>query len=533
MLKLLVKFYLFFVFSFFFGSLNTHAQDLLFYSDTDTLPYKFYNYQEFTDSNSVLEFLQNQGYWNVKIDVINLSEPITAHGHLNTHYTLHQLSNINQLDKAVKQRIKSKETVYDINKEVLKHYTNKGYLFTEINWGIDSVFQNKWIGQIEVIPHDIQYIDSVIVKSESILKQKKWDRILAAKNKPATTLSAERANLRLKSLSFIELNKTSQLLITDKKNLLFIFPKKKKVNFANGILAFTNDKSNNSSGFTGNFNLHLENILKSAETFDIKWKAGNGNQDFRLKNSFKYIYKSLGIQNEVNIYKQDSTFTKTQLALGLRIDAKPQSTWVVNYQFEQSAVDDPTSTRVNYTKHLLMVSWLASNLESNYFDSKGYKIDLNAKIGNRKTSENTEAEYQLHGSLLKILPLSKTLRLVGELEHKQLIQTTILENNNFNFGGFENMKGFIENRFLTTRYTLLTPTLRFSQNNKYVAELFYQHAFIRTTDKKNERLQSFGLQFILPVKSGWFNFGVSSGRVYPEAFNFSEALIHFGVKNNL
>lgn len=532
--KLFVNFYFLSVFLCFIGSLSTYAQSLLFISNTDSTSHTFKTYESLTDSTSILECLQNHGYWNTVIDSFSLSESTTTvFGQLNHRYSLKGISYSTPIDRSLQQKIKTKETVFDINSIILEYFTNKGYLFTNITWAVDTVIEHSWYGQLDIQPGDIQLLDSVIVKSEPILKQKKWNNILFPKQNIASPKLEQEADTKLKTLSFIELNKPSKLLITDKKNLLFVFPKKKKVNHANGILAFSNDDNESSSGFTGNFTLHLENILKSAEIFDIRWKAGNGNQDFKWQNSFRYIYHSLGIENQIHIYKQDSTFTKTQLSFGLRIDSKPQSVWSIHYQFEQSAVDNPTISRINYTKNLLHISWLNSNLESNYFDASGHKVHINATVGNRKTDIDTEAEYQIYGTLLKLVPLSKTLRFVGEVQHKQLIQNTLLENNAYNFGGFENMKGFIENRFLTTRYTLLTPTLRFSQQNKYVAELFYQHAFIRSTEEKNERLQSFGLQFILPVKSGWFNFGVSSGRVYPEAFNFSQALIHFGVKNNL
>lgn len=535
MRNLFVNFYFFSVFLLFTGSISTYAQRILFVSTSDSTTQDFPVKPDITDSLSILEVIQNHGYWNVNIDRISLKPTITVFGELNQPYLLTQVTNLHHLDKKLRQRIYNKQTVYEVNQEILNYYSNKGYLFSNIIWIIDSIstLDHSWQGQVQVTPNTLQYLDSVIVKSEPILKLKKWNKILLPKQKLATPRIEQFADAKLKALSFIELNKPSKLLVTDKKNLLFIFPKKKNVNFANGLLAFSNDKTDNASGFTGNFNLHLENILKSAEVFDIKWKAGNGNQDFKWRNSFKYLYQSLGLENEVNIYQQDSSFTKTQLSLGLRIDSKPQSIWTINYLYEQSAVDEPSLTRINYKKHLLRISWLNSNLESNYFDHSGHRIHLRASIGNRITTENTEAEYQIQGAFVKIIPVSNTLKLVGEIQHRQLILNTVLENNAYSFGGFENMKGFIENRFLTTRYSLFTPTLRFTQQNRYVAELFYQHGLIRTIDKKNERLQSFGLQFILPVKSGWFNFGVSSGRVHPEAFNFSQALIHFGVKNKL
>lgn len=518
----------------FFHSINTQAQTISFLSLSDSTHQEFNCSTQNIDSLKIVECLQNYGYWQAELDSFHLeTNPIQAFGHLKNRYRLRKISNISQFPKPLQQKIKFLETVQSINREILEFYTNKGYLFTDIKWTIDTIVDYAWEGQIQIQHRDLQFIDSLIVKSELILKQKKWNRILLPKPTLATTQLEAKTDAILKSLPFISLNKPSKILLTDKKNILFIFPKKKKVNYANGLLAFTNDKTNSNSGFTGNFTLHLENILKSAELFDIRWKAGNGNQDFKWANQFRYVYRNLGIENEFNIYKQDSTFTKTQLSLGLRIDSKPQSTWSVNYLYEQSAVDEPTLTRINYTKHLLNLSWLNSNLTSNYFDRKGHKIHLQGKIGNRITENETEAEYQLQAYLLKIHPLSNTLRLVGEFQHKQLIQNTTLENNAYTFGGFENMKGFIENRFLITRYSLFTPTLRFSQGNKYVAEFFYQHAFIKTIEEKNERLQSFGLQFILPVKSGWFNFGVSSGRIFPEAFQFNQALIHFGVKNNL
>ncbi len=533
MRKLYVNFYFLFTFLYFTGSINSFAQTILFISDQDSTSQSFSCSSTISDSISALECLQNHGYWNAKINAFSKSTQPTVFGKLNTYLPLSKLTIRTPIDRSLIQEIKSKETVYEVNTTVLNYYLNKGYLYTDIQWSIDTILENSWQGFINISPYDLQYIDSLAIKSDPILKQKKWEKIIIPQNKRATRKLEKESDLKLKSLSFIDVNKPSKLLLTDKKNILFIFPKKKKVNYANGLIAFTNDKDNDQSGFTGNINLHLENILKSAEVFDLKWSAGNGNQDFTWTNSFKYVYRSIGLENQVKIYQQDSTFTKTQISIGLRIDSKPKSVWSVNYQFEQSAVDEPTNVRINYKKYLLLISWLNSNLQSNYFDRSGHELHVKTSIGNRITTDNKEAEYQIFASLTKIIPVSKTLRFVGEFQHKQLIQNTILENNAYNFGGFENMKGFIENRFLTTQYSLLTPTIRFSQQDKYVAELFYQHGFIKTIERENERLQSFGLQFILPVKSGWFNFGVSSGRVFPEPFNFSQALIHFGVKNNL
>lgn len=487
-----------------------------------------------SEKPSAIEYIQNEGYWDVIITKqIHTEDTIYIQGFLGPRYILTDITSNIVIEKKILDILKKKISINEINKILLNHYNKKGYLFAEIKWSITTTNKLKWTGYVNINLNEIEYIDTLIIKTtNTILKPKKWNNIINIKKRISTTNTENEIDYTINDLSFIKTKKPSKLLLTDKKNIIFIYPEKKNVNYINGVMGYTNDPEA-TSNFTGTINLHLENILKSAEIFSIQWKSGNNNQDFKWNNRFMYVYKSVGISNSVHIFKQDTTFTKTELSAGLNINSSSTSKWNIDYFFEQSAVENESSFQKNYTKKLLGVSWLSKNIQSIFTAKKGYRVFLQSKLGNRKSDGVNEAEYQIISNLIKIQPLSKTLSLVGEAAHHQIIQESNLENNSFGFGGFSTIKGFTENRFTINKYTLITSALRFNQQNKFIAELFFQQGFITQINREKEKLQSLGLQFILPVKSGWFNFGVSSGRVIPDAFNFEKALIHFGIKNNL
>ncbi|MGB0869935.1 MAG: hypothetical protein ACPGSD_10080 [Flavobacteriales bacterium] len=530
MLKLCVKNNLYYLILLVFFTNSICAQSLTFNNKNPQTTHIFNNENNVRQS-FYEEYLQNEGFWQVQIDSVSHTDSTYIYGQLGQQYTLKHLQH--NLPKTLDLKIQRLNNVNGVNKAVLKHFTNQGHLFAFIQWSIVSIEDTTWIGKIEVKTNELQYIDSVVVKSkEDILKPKKWSNIILPKKKKAVFKVESETDLLINKLGFTKTYRPSKLLLTDKKNLLFIFPEKKKVNYANGIIGFSNDPET-TSGFTGQMNIHLENILKSAEQFTIEWRAGNGNQNLKWNNTFRHIYKSFGINAGIQIYRQDSTFTKTELNFGLQMNTTPLSQWNVDYYFEQSAVGNTSTFRKNYTKNLLGVSWESKNIISPITDLKGYSIYLHSKIGNRKSEGLSEAEYQFETNALKIQPLYKAISLVGEINYRQIVQTNTLTNNSFGFGGFSTMKGFIENRFLVDAYLYSTLSARFNQSSAFIGEIFTQYGVISPIEEKNTQLQSLGIQFILPVKSGWFNFGVSSGRVLPQPFSFEQALIHFGIKNNL
>src|SRR5690606_6118275 len=155
-----------------------------------------------------------------------------------------------------------------------------------------------------------------------------------------------RLSQSLQNHPFVLLDKPPQTLFTKDSTQVFLFLQKKKSNSFDGIIGFGNDKSEKFT-FNGSLNVNFRNMFNSFETVNIFWQRNpDRGQTFDLKTDIPYLFKSnIGLNMNVNVYRQDSTFANVKFLPGLYLHLSNRQKLGLRGNFETSSVIDSLYTQ--------------------------------------------------------------------------------------------------------------------------------------------------------------------------------------------
>ncbi len=486
--------------------------------------------------------LVEEGYWDLKLDSLKLDAGVWGiYGQMGGQYYFQKL----EINPEVLGFFNKKKSYFDriVLKDrrrfILNYYKDRGYPFARVYYDSLQIENYKAQAFIGVERNGIQSIDSLVIKSNSKFSSKVLNQMIHFKKGQLYSASDlwEIEDI-LNQYSFLQSTTKPRILFTPDKNVLYIYLEEKSAHYFDGLLGFASDEQGEVT-FRGKLEFKLENAFHRGEKIYLKWDAqGEIYQRLSTNLSFPFILSSWGVEANLNIHKQDSSFVKTDYGLGLQYNWK--SYWQMGFGLEKS--------ESSVTKdHLLASDVLFSFEKTMYYANlnfqrldrieqsrKGISSKLELKAGIREEESREESEYFVALQLATFSPIKSNFSLKMGLNYKQIISEGLSDNNLLFLGGSQSMRGFLENQFRLSSYLTLSPSLRYHFSSNYMLELFTDQGFIyHPTDEllDNKHVWSTGIQFELPVKSGWLYLGYALGKMEDESFNFSEGVVHFGMRN--
>lgn len=451
---------------------------------------------------------------NFNQTVVHFSEEIT------NDFNINNTLKINNLD-SLKQKIN-------------QFYAERGFSFNRVKTKYLGTKNNIPEVEISILKGAPRTINGFVLKNQMKIP-KQFIKNLEKKyiGKIYNDKIINKIYQYLKNNHFIQLEKPPQTLFTKDSTQIFLFLQKKKSHIFDGIIGFGNDKSDKIN-FNGTLNIAFQNILNSFESIDVYWqRTPDKFQTFELKTQIPYIAKDLGVDFQLNIYRQDSTFANVKALPGIFYGISDKHKVGIRGNFEISSVLDVSYTSAKDFSRSGVGFWYdwrdASDIDLFVDDTKlRVELDLlktnyiNDKIDNSK----------------KIFLLSeKNFNIIKNHFLNLKIETVILDtktelstNELFRIGGWNSLRGFNERSILASSYAYGGIEYRYLANEQSFFDGFVQYGFIHNKRfPTNTRLYSFGLGFNMLLPIGLMSFQISNGSQIGEAFQFKETKIHWGI----
>ncbi len=424
-----------------------------------------------------------------------------------------------------------------IENELLARYQNNGFPFTSITKETqikDQIFDIKY----SVNSGGVFYFDSIQLIGERLisshfLQQKTGIKPGNLYNKKLVEQAPKIINLT----GFIKVDSFSVSYPTNKTTLTLKLSNQQQNSFA-GIVGIQTKKK---TEITGEVDLLLINSFKKGELLNVKWqKFSSLSQDLFANFKLPYIHKSpVGLMAELRFYKQDSTYSKTDLLGGIMVPTgKNLTIGITLHKNTTTANTKITYDLSNSTTWLYGLNMIYNSLNNHSFPTKGLQHISSIEFGNKKSLSTSDKENTSTFTQSTIFMEVFFNVPFGAFELKNessfMFSDSLHVNNLYRLGGFSSFRGVNEKSIYAQNYSYFTLAYRLKIGSQSYSYLFADLGWFKEPKLTKYTLvprQALGLGINLSTKAGIISIAYAIGNSSDEPFNISKAKVHIGYKN--
>lgn len=516
-----------------------------FYDDTSKV---------FSELRKIKFKLHTEGYISASFDsVVFDSTEINAYLYIGKKYIVKQIV-IEGVDfpgkkkfeissKSFKKGIFNTDVLLKMYEKIISEFEKSGYPFAEIiPYNVDLNDSTVSL-KIKINAGRLTKINKIFIKGNSEISEKYMGRYLSLfKDDYYDESIVSRINSKINELSFVNQIRSPEIDFYEDKADVYLYMNKRKANLFNGIIGFIPDQNNdNKLSFTGDIKIDLLNNLKGGEKIRLHW-IGKGNQSQKLNVVLNYPYMfngPFGSSFNFMIDKKDTTYISVDTRIALDYSFKNNdkifsyALWNNSFIISNSGID--SSIYANSKSFLIGLGYFTENLDYKYNPSKGIVLSTDIAGGNRTVNEEENKFYSVNASFDSYLPIYKKIVLRISAENKYLLSDyKLFENELYKIGGFNSIRGFDEDIFTSSGYTVLSSEIRFLFERNSNVYLFADYARINVTEQNVSSLKfpfGFGLGTNFSTKAGIFSISYALGKLNDVSVQFSNSKIHVGYVN--
>ncbi|VXB47158.1 conserved hypothetical protein [Flavobacterium sp. 9AF] len=418
----------------------------------------------------------------------------------------------------------------------LKELEKKGYPLAKISLTNHQIKDNVLYCDLHFELDSKRMADEIIILGyEKFPKNIKIQLNKYIKNKTFNQNLISKINNQINSLNYVKQLKYPEILFTENSTKIFTYITKTKSNKFDGFIGFANNKEEKLV-FNGYLDLLLINTLNSGEKIKFFWK-NNGNQEtlFSIENELPYLFKTkLGIQSELNIFKQDSSFQNTKLNLNLSYHFSFNQKALVGIQKTTSVdIQNINSNNLQNFQNVFYTFGYEYNEKNNInqFNEQKTRFDFKSGLGYRtnKTENNTQYFGQIEAS--RLIELNDKNNILIKSNTYYLNSDNYLTNELYRFGGINSIRGFRENSLQTNFFSGIMTEYQYSTSPNLQLYSVLDYAY--TQDKtilKNNKLLGTGLGIKLLTNNGLLQIIYSNGSLNNQKIKLSNSVIQISFK---
>ena len=420
----------------------------------------------------------------------------------------------------------------------LKLLEIKGFSLAKLQLTNLTQKENELFAELSLITNKKRIADDLVILGyDKFPKNIKHQLKRNLKNRTFNQDLVTEVYTTLTDFPFVNQTKYPEILFTNDETKIYAYLEKAKPNRFDGFIGFANDE-NSKLTFNGYLDLALQNIFNSGEKLALYWKNdGNQQSTFNLGSEVPYIFKSpLGIQANLRIFKQDSTFQNTQSELNLGYYFSYNKKLFVGIKSTTSAdIQNVNNSNLNDFKsrfYTVGFDYLKRNLTDFFFPEK---TNLRVKLGFGNRTVDSDKNPQLFGQL----ELSHNLYLNSKNSINLKNQSFYLQSDSHlvnelhRFGGINSIRGFRENSLQANLYSgilleyryLLAPTI-------YIHSITDYGYFQDKTSNLTENLLGLGFGFGLFTNNGIFNLVYANGSTSDQGIKLANSIVQISFKTN-
>jgi hypothetical protein len=342
-----------------------------------------------------------------------------------------------------------------------------------------------------------------------------------------------------------------------------------------GVIGFAPNSENsedNSLLLTGELNIELNNLFRSAKQMKLHWRNYlKRSQLLDVELTWPYLFNTkIGINGALNINKFDTLYVTLNSKLGFRYQQSGNNYLQVYYQYTGSNLITADTNYVRSQKRIPVnnpfrvdnygITLYQSDLDYLPNPRRGYQFSLDMAIGVKQLLRNIQIEavrfpapsgsgtISIYDTLTKnslrgrfdfsgsfYIPVFKRSTLLNQVRLSGIIANQVLFNELYNFGGFGSLKGFDENSIFASKYALYNLEYRYLLAQNSSVGLFMNVAVIENKLESDLLVYDvpygFGAIAMIEVRNGILSLAFALGSEQGNAIRLSTSKLHFGIVN--
>ena len=518
-------------------------------------------HKTFSDSSVVFSFLESlkseltsKGYITASVDsVIFDNRFIKIYFFIGKKYRVNVFK-ISNLYASIKRKYNIPDSVVSeknfinpadlpvLYDAVIREYENVGFPFAALIPEKFNLTDSEINLKLRLQKNELIRFNKIIIKGDADISDVFISRYLSVfegdvyNEEIVSSISS-----KLSVLSFLTEIRPPEVDFYDNNADIYLYLKTKKANLFNGIIGFIPDKNNeNKLSFTGNLDLNLLNNFGKGENIFLNWsRSAKLSQKLNVGFRIPYVFKSpFQIYSQFNLDKRDTSFMKISGKFGIDYSFKNNDKILVFVQKKQSLLlssqNLDTSIYKNTEVLLFGLSYRSIKLDYLFNPQKGYVLETGFAGGNRTVSDEKNPYYETNILAEYYVSIYKkfVLKLASDSKYA-FPDEDFYENELFDLGGFNSLRGFDENRFRTSAYSIFTVEPRYLYERNSNVFMFFNIAGIKDNKIKNTYFfpYGFGIGTNLSTKAGIFSVSYALGNMPGNFMQFSDSKIHIGYVN--
>lgn len=450
---------------------------------------------------------------------------------------------------------------------VLEAYRDHGYPKVSAQLAQSSIKGHRLDGELSIDKGPLVLWDTLHLRGNPAIYHKLLYRTLYIHpNTPYSEKAFRSIARNLQKSKTFTLTHEPQLIMEDDRMVLKMGIKAIKKNNIDVLIGLSPQEVNGRTQyrFTGEVNYLAQNILGRGESLSVMIKRmAKNNQRLRIQVAYPYLFDfPYTVNGGFHLYNSTLDFLNVDASLGL--SSALNNGWNVGASFVRQSSRLVTIDSAG----LLQSGRLPKSLDLNKtgvavdieFEQEFTKIledfhvRLYGDIGRKNIVRNNEiiglkdidADFSTAYDTLNLVSTNVRAEILADLsipiydpilgyariDGGLVYDTQQLNTNEYSrLGGYGRLRGFLEERLLAERYTILTMALRLRLGvESYISLPFIEYGIFKDDQQIVRETFGAGLALAFQTKAGILNVAFANGRFIDAPFVFNDTKVHFGYK---
>lgn len=499
--------------------------------------------------------LQTEGYFEAKtISQKRFDDSIYCQIAKGKQLTIASIEILN-IPKAWESRLRLDSLEYADNKldsnlywqtinRVLQFAANNGYPFAEISLNSYDVTEEGLSATFSFNKKYLFYFDELKLINEIRLNSSFLRYYLGIKEGDIYNEKLiNQIKQKIDALSFVSLEGDPIIVFSDEFKAIVYLPLiQEKVSYLDGVLGLAPQSDvGNGTLITGEVEFRLRNPFGRGVSLDFSLqKFLENSQNFNLALNYPYLFASpLGVDVKLDMMRFDTTFFNFNYQIGLAYSFSANKKLKIFYERKSSNVLQDLDPRFGDLAQLNIDEYglelylnkldYLPNPRSGYSFLLSYSIgDKNYTLPDKEKGSNMTNSFHVQNQLF--IPIKAKSTIMLKSNSKLIIDSSFTENQAYRIGGFKDIRGFDENIFQASAFSLWGLAYRILPNRESFVEAFVEGGLIYISTNANEIQYPIGtgLGYSFKTGPGLFSISYAYGIQNLKNISLSRGRIHFG-----
>ena len=433
-----------------------------------------------------------------------------------------------------------------LEERIVTYLENRGYPFASIEVGqLGNTRSDTLHATLFVNPGNRYIIDSIYIKGNDPVSEKYLYPYLGLYPGMVYDESKlQQISVNIENLAFLRQLRDFELEFSENRRVnVFLYLERARSNQVDGVVGFL-PKGDGDIRFTGQLDLSLSNLFGRGEQLGVNWNSlEERSQELNLHFDYPYLFlQSVGVNADFELFKKDTGFLSRTLRTGMSFYVDSRSRLEVFGDFESSSlISSSADVRERYEPfqmRLYGVNYVFNNLDYRLNPSRGTDLEIFGSLGKRRRGEEkngqTSTEAGVDISCYQPLFGTWVFKAAARGRYKYTWKEkddAFRENELYRFGGFRSLRGFDDNAFMASAYSLVTLELRYllSRNSNIYA--FWDGGWYQGSIAQDSNASfpfGFGLGAHIDTGGGIMYIGYALGTQAGNPVDIGSAKIHLG-----